>query len=58
MEQYKPGDVARGPLARLIDVIANAAVAGWGTTVRTGLLLIVGAAAVAVVVMAVGMGHF
>jgi hypothetical protein len=30
MERYKPGDDARGPIGRLIDVIANAAIAGWG----------------------------
>jgi hypothetical protein len=58
MEQYKPSDDTRGPLGRLIDVIANAAVEGWGPTVRTALLLIVGSAAVALVVMAVGTGHF
>ena len=57
MEQYKPGDVERGVLGRLIDVIANAAVAGWGQTTRIALLLIVGSAAVALVVMAAGAGH-
>jgi hypothetical protein len=57
MEPYKPGDAARGPLGRLIDVIANAADAGWGTTVRTALLLIVGFAGVALV-LAMGAGHF
>jgi len=60
MDQNKPGDDGRGPLGRLIDVIANAAAAGWGQTVRIALLLIVGSAAVAaaaLVVMAVGAGH-
>jgi len=57
MEQYKPGDVERGVLARLIDVIANAAVAGWGQTTRIALLLVVGSAAVALVVMAASAGH-
>jgi hypothetical protein len=57
MEKYEPGN-AQGPLGRLIDVIANAAVAGWGQTARTALLLVVGSAAVALVVMAVGTGHF
>jgi len=58
MEPYKHGDDASGPLRRLIDVIENAAVAGWGPTVRTAVLLIVGSVAVAVVVLAVGNGHF
>ena len=57
VDQYKPGDIERGVLGRLIDVIANAAVAGWGQTTRIALLLIVGSAAVALVVMAVGAGH-
>ena len=56
MDQNKPGDDGRGPLGRLIDVIANAAAAGWGQTVRIALLLIVGSAAVALV-LAVGAGH-
>jgi hypothetical protein len=56
MEQYKPGD-AYGPLGRLIDVIAKAADAGWGQTARIGLLLIVGSAAVALVITA-GLGHW
>jgi len=37
MEPYKHGDDASGPLRRLIDVIENAAVAGWGPTVRTAV---------------------
>lgn len=57
MEQYRPGDVERGVLGRLIDVIASAAAAGWGQTTRIALLLIVGSAAVALVVIAVGAGH-
>jgi hypothetical protein len=57
MDQYKPGGIERGALGRLIDVIANAAVAGWGQTTRIALLLIVGSAAVALVVMAAGVGH-
>ena len=57
IEQCKPGDIERGVLGRLIDVIANAAVAGWGQTTRIALLLIVGSAAVALVVMAAGAGH-
>ena len=56
MDQNKPGDDGRGPLGRLIDVIANAAAAGWGQTVRIALLLIVGSAAVALV-LAVGASH-
>lgn len=55
-DQHQPDD-GRGPLGRLIDVIANAAVAGWGPTVRTAFLLIVGSAAVALVLMAMGSGH-
>lgn len=58
MDQYNPGGIERGPLRRLIDVIANAADAGWGETTRIALLLIVGSAAVALVVMAVGVGRF
>jgi hypothetical protein len=64
MNHYKPGDIERGPfgrlsdvLGRLIDVIANAAVAGWGQTTRTAFLLIVGSAAVALVIIAAGAGH-
>lgn len=57
IEQYKPGDIERGVLGRLVDVIASAAVAGWGQTTRIALLLIVGSAAVALVVMALGAGH-
>jgi hypothetical protein len=57
MDQYNRGDIEHGPLGRLIDVIANAAVAGWGQTARIALLLIVGSAAVALVVMAAGAGH-
>ena len=56
MDQHEPGGNDRGPLGRLIEVIANAAVAGWGQTTRIALLLIVGSAAVALV-MAVGAGH-
>jgi hypothetical protein len=52
MDQYKPDGIERGTLGRLLDVIANAAVAGWGQTTRIALLLIVGSAAVALVVMA------
>lgn len=58
MEPCKSSDTARGTLGRLIDVIANAADAGWGPTVRTALLLIVGFVGVALVVMAMGTGHF
>ena len=57
MDQYKPGGIERGPLGRLIDVIADAAAAGWGQTTRIALLLIVGSAAVALIVIAVGAGH-
>jgi hypothetical protein len=57
IEQHKPGDIEHGVLGRLVDVIASAAVAGWGQTTRIALLLIVGSAAVALVVMAVGAGH-
>ncbi len=57
VDQYKPGGVERGVLGRLIDVIASAAAAGWGQTTRIALLLIVGSAAVALVVMAIGAGH-
>ena len=57
MDHYKPGGIERGPLGRLIDVIANAADAGWGETTRTALLLMVGSAAVALVVMAAGIGR-
>jgi hypothetical protein len=56
MDHYKPGDGC-GPLGRLVDVIANAAAAGWGQTTRIALLLIVGSAAVALVVLAAGTGH-
>ena len=54
MDQYKPGGAERAPLGRLIDVIASAAAAGWGQTTRIALLLVVGSAAVALIVMA---GH-
>ena len=56
MELDRFGMPERGPLGKLIDVIANAAVAGWGQTARMALLLIVGSAAVALV-MAVGVGR-
>ena len=56
MELNKFGMPERGPLGKLIDVIANAARAGWGQTTRTAFLLIVGSAAV-VLVMAVGVGR-
>jgi hypothetical protein len=58
MDQNKPDGSERGVLGRLIDVIANAAVAGWGQTTRIALLLIAGSAAVALVLMAAGTGHF
>ena len=58
MDQYRPGGVERALLGRLIDVIANAADAGWGQTTRIALLLIVGSAAVALIVMAIGTGRF
>ncbi len=57
VDQYKPGGIERGVLGRLIDVIASAAVAGWGQTTRIAVLLIVGSEAVARVVMAVRAGH-
>ena len=57
MDQNKPDGSERGVLGRLIDVIASAAVAGWGQTTRIAVLLIVGSAAVALVVMAAGAGH-
>ena len=57
MELDRFGMPERGPLGKLIDVIANAAYAGWGETTRIALLLIVGSAAVALVVMAAGMGR-
>jgi len=57
VDQYKSGGSERGVLGRLIDVIASAAVAGWGQTTRVALLLIVGSAAVALVVMAASAGH-
>ena len=57
MDQNKPDGSERGVLGRLIDEIASAAVAGWGETTRIALLLIVGSAAVALVVMAAGAGH-
>jgi hypothetical protein len=57
IDQYKPGEIERGALGRLVDVIASAAVAGWGQTTRTAFLLIVGSAAVALVIMALGAGH-
>jgi hypothetical protein len=56
MDHYKPDSIERGALGRLIDVIANAAIAGWGQTTRTAFLLIVGSVAVALV-MAAGLGH-
>ena len=57
MDQNKPDGSERGVLGRLIDVIASAAAAGWGQTTRIAVLLIVGSAAVALVVMAAGAGH-
>jgi hypothetical protein len=56
MDHYEPGSIERGALGRLIDVIASAAIAGWGQTTRTAFLLIVGSVAVALV-MAAGLGH-
>ena len=57
VDQYKPGGIERGVLGRFIDVMASAAAAGWGQTTPIALLLIVGSAAVALIVMAIGAGH-
>lgn len=58
MNDYRgaPG-TERGSLGQLINVIANAAGAGWGETARTTLLLIVGSAAIALIVIAQHAGH-
>lgn len=52
MDHYETSDTGRGPLERLVDEIAKAAVAGWGQTARMAILLIVGSAAVALIVLA------
>jgi hypothetical protein len=56
MDHYKPDSIEHGALGRLIDVIANAANAGWGETTRTAFLLIIGSVAIALV-MTAGLGH-
>lgn len=48
----EPFGAGQGPLARLVNEIGRAATSGWGPTVRLALLILIGGAMLALVIVA------